>query len=344
MGGLSRHRAKKVLEKFPALKVGVMGDFNLDAYWYADMTQAQLSRETPLFPRPVIRETYNPGGAANVAWNLAALGVGHVTAFSVFGTDWRGVLLRATLEAAGVDLSFCVTAHDRITPMFGKIILTAYETQQEDARLDFVNEVSANPHQQNELMDKLYQALFGLDALVIADYFPEGVFNSQIRERIDEVVHHTDRLVCVADSREHIGDFPHLIIKPNRMEASRLFFPSKPAEAVTLEMLSQASLELSVNNGKPSYVTLGAEGCLVAYQGQCTHLHPARLPFPIDPVGAGDSFLACLAASLAAGASPQEAGILANLAAAVTICKTRVTGTASPQEILDWWNIQECSV
>jgi bifunctional ADP-heptose synthase (sugar kinase/adenylyltransferase) len=59
-------------------------------YWYADMTRAQLSREAPLFNRPVVAETYSPGGAANVAWNLADLGVGEVHAITVLGADWRG--------------------------------------------------------------------------------------------------------------------------------------------------------------------------------------------------------------------------------------------------------------
>jgi sugar/nucleoside kinase (ribokinase family) len=55
---------------------------------------------------------------------------------------------------------------------------------------------------------------------------------------------------------------------------------------------------------------------------------------PLDIVGAGDAFLAWLAAGLSAGAAPAEAGALANLAAAVTVEKLNQTGTASPDEIL----------
>ena len=80
---------------------GCCGDFVLDGYWYADMTRAQLSRETPLYNRPVVAETYSPGGAANVAWNLADLGVGEVHAISVLGKDWRGSLLEGNFPAFG---------------------------------------------------------------------------------------------------------------------------------------------------------------------------------------------------------------------------------------------------
>ncbi len=343
MDGLTRTRAKSILENFPNLKTGIIGDFNLDAYWYADMTRSHLSRETPLHPRPVIRETYTPGGAANVAWNLATLGVGKVFAFSIFGADWRGELLRNALEAAGVDLSLCVTAPDRITPMYGKVILTAHETQQEDPRLDFVNPASIDISLQEKLMEKLFQALPDLDTLVIADYLAEGIFTPRIRAGIDEIARQSARLVCVADSREHIGDFPHLVVKPNQMEAAHLLYPSLPAKDVSVEMLARASLEHANASHKPIYITLGTAGCLVAHEGECAHLPAVRLPPPIDPVGAGDAFLACLAASLAGGASPQEAGALANLAAGVTIRKLLVTGTASPQEVLDLWDFQEKS-
>ena len=70
---LSRSRLLEILAEIHNLRVGVVGDFALDGYWHVDMTKAQISRETPLFNRPVVAESYSPGGAANVAWNLAAL-------------------------------------------------------------------------------------------------------------------------------------------------------------------------------------------------------------------------------------------------------------------------------
>jgi bifunctional ADP-heptose synthase (sugar kinase/adenylyltransferase) len=136
---LSKNRLVGLLTAAQKLRVGVIGDFTLDGYWYADMTRSVLSRETPLYPRPVVRETYSCGGAANVAWNLADLGVAKVLALTVLGQDWRGDLLRHVLSEARVDLERTLTWPEWSTPFYGKVMLTGVGTRQEDARLDFIN-------------------------------------------------------------------------------------------------------------------------------------------------------------------------------------------------------------
>ena len=80
-------------------------------------------------------------------------------------------------------------------------------------------------------------------------------------------------------------------------------------------------------------ITLGSQGCLVAFDGQCSAVPGVAVPAPVDTVGAGDAFLASFTAAYAGGASPVEAACLANLSAAVTVTKIGVTGTASPAEI-----------
>jgi sugar/nucleoside kinase (ribokinase family) len=89
-----------------------------------------------------------------------------------------------------------------------------------------------------------------------------------------------------------------------------------------------------VDCGCPLFITLGKDGCLV-FEGGESHLVPS-IPVepPLDPVGAGDSFLAGLSAALAVKAGPLEAARLGHLAAAVTIKKLGITGAASPEEII----------
>ena len=100
---LALPRLRALLHSLPGKTIGVVGDLGLDAYWYADMTISVISRETPLFPRPVIREEYSPGAGANVAHNLADLGVGRVIAFSVLGDDWRGQILRREMATRRIE-------------------------------------------------------------------------------------------------------------------------------------------------------------------------------------------------------------------------------------------------
>ena len=92
---------------------------------------------------------------------------------------------------------------------------------------------------------------------------------------------------------------------------------------------------LSERTGRPTFITLSGESVLVCAEGTHCLLPAAPVCPPLDPVGAGDTFIAALAAALAAGATPWEAGAVANLASAVIVEKLNQTGTASTEEILD---------
>jgi len=332
--GLSRARVETILNQIHRLRVGVCGDFVLDGYWYADMTQAQLSRETPLYNRPVVAETYSPGGAANVTWNLADLGIGEVHAISVLGKDWRGSLLRDIFQHLGIRSDHLLERPGWKTPFYGKVILTGWDTRQEDARLDMINQHPLEPEDEDLLTSRLRQVVPGLDALIIADYIPNGVVTPRIRGVLLELAERYPQVTFLADSRERIAHFQSLVIKPNEIEAKQLFFAGQAPASIPLEALEQAALELNARTNKPVYITLGEKGCLVCETPTTVHLPAVQVPPPLDTVGAGDTFLACLGAGLAAGATSQEAGCLANLAAAITIQKIGMTGTASPDEIL----------
>lgn len=331
---LPRPRLVEILQACRAVKAGVVGDFTLDAYWYADMTRAELSRETPLYARPVVRETYSPGGAANVAWNLADLGVAKVEAFSAFGQDWRGELFRQVLGKIGVSLEHSVFSPGWSTPLYGKVVLMNQGLMQEDARLDFVNPRPLPPEAEAELLANLEQAAAALDALVVADYQAVGVLSESGRQALNDLARRTSQVCWVADSRQHIGSFPAMTLKPNEMEAGRLFYPGREAESISAEQLALGGVSMQAQTGKPVYITQGERGCLLFEAGAVTHLPAVPLEPPIDPVGAGDTFVACLAACLAAGAEPWEAGVAATLAAAVSVKTLHITGTASPQAIL----------
>ncbi len=332
--GLTRARLETILGQIHRLRVGVVGDFVLDGYWYADMTLAQLSREAPLYNRPVVAETYSPGGASNVAWNLADLGAGEVHAISVIGADWRGSLLKDIFQRLGIRLDHLLERPGWKTPFYGKVILTGWDTRQEDARLDMINQHSLGVEDEDLLAEALRQAVPQLDMLIIADYIPLGVITPRVRGVLLELAKRYPQVTFLADSRERIAHFQPLVIKPNEIEARQLFFPGQAPASISLEALEKAALELNVRTKKPVYITLGEKGCLLCEMPAAVRLPAVKVSPPLDTVGAGDTFLASLGAGLAAGATAQEAGCLANLAAAITIQKVGLTGTASPDEIL----------
>jgi len=332
---ISFSRLSELLTALRALHVGVIGDLTLDGYWFADMTRSAISREAPLFPRPVVREQYSCGGAANVAWNVSALQPAETRAFAVFGKDWRGELLLHALDDAGVNTQAVLRDPAWFTPFFGKVILQAGRLQQEDARLDFINTAPLSPESEEELLSQLEQALPKLDALIVADYQAVGVITPRVLEGLNRLAARFPRVVFSIDSRERIGQFRGMVRKPNDIEATRWFFPERAPELVGLDDLAEAGLRLSGDSGCPLFITMGERGCLALAHGESRLVPAVRVPPPVDTVGAGDTFLSALTLALAAGASAVEAAALGHLAAAVTIRKLGITGAASPTEILE---------
>ena len=105
---LARDRLEALLSAVDRADVALIGDLCLDAYWEADMKLSRLSRETPHYPLPIVEERHAPGGAGNVACNLAALKPRSLSAVGVVGLDWRGDLLVRSLEARGVGCGLVV--------------------------------------------------------------------------------------------------------------------------------------------------------------------------------------------------------------------------------------------
>jgi rfaE bifunctional protein kinase chain/domain len=335
---LTHERLLEILERMRGLRIGVVGDFTLDGYWYADMESSQLSRETPLYPRPIVRETYSLGGAANVAWNLADLGVGEVRAFSVFGEDWRGLILRGLLEDDGIRTDDLINQADRKTPFYGKVMLTAAgRPSQEDARLDFVNTVPVSSETEDAFLGKLAERFLRLDALVIADYQAQGVVTQRVAQGLLKLAQNSPEKPVVVDSRERAAEFRSLILKPNQLEAAALFFPGREPSSITIEDLAGAALQYNADSCRPAFITRGDQGCLACADGHCETLPGVCVPPPVDTVGAGDAFLAALSAGLGSQASAFEAACLANLVAAVTVQQIGVTGTASPQQVVEMY-------
>jgi rfaE bifunctional protein kinase chain/domain len=306
------------------LRVGVLGDPCLDAYWLADMTQSELSLETPHHPLPIVEERYSPGGAGNAAANLAALSPSRVAMLGVLGEDWRGELLTEALATMGVTLDGIVRSTGRITHAYIKPLRKGYsDVVYEDPRLDFENARPLPDRDEESLITSVLHAAPNLDALCICDQFDYGCVTERVRQTADALG--GEGLLVVADSRKRAGFYRHAIIKPNEKEAAEYYPEAAPEEA---------ALAFSKRNGKPALVTVGADGCFASDGMRVWRIPAIRVKPPLDTVGAGDTFLAAFTLAAAGGATLPEAAFMGNLASSVTIRKIGVTGSATPSEIL----------
>jgi sugar/nucleoside kinase (ribokinase family) len=169
--------------------------------------------------------------------------------------------------------------------------------------------------------------------MIFADQMPEagcGVIDAHIHTAITQIAQSHPHLPLLADSRQRIADFSHVIVKPNLHEAC-----SACAIAESPDHAAQAAAILSTRTGRPVVVTLGGDGVLVYANDISETIAALPVDSPIDIVGAGDSVMAALTMSLVSGASLAEAAQIAMLVAGVTIRKLGTTGSASVQEILD---------
>ncbi|MBR4728204.1 MAG: sugar kinase, partial [Clostridia bacterium] len=316
---MNRNELNEILQAIRAVRVSMIGDLCLDAYWLADMKKSRLSRETPHFPLPVTQERYALGGGGNVAANLAALGVGAVRALSVVGSDWRADVMRTCLSETGSDDAGVLTDPSRITPCYCKPLRAGIsDVVYEDPRLDFENDTALSSETERRLLDALDDAAASSDVIAVCDQLACGVITPIIRERLCEIA---ARMPVIVDSRDRIALYKNAIVKPNDVEAAA-------ATGLQPDDPEAAALLLSKKNGAPAIVTVGASGAIWCAQGQAVRVPAVKTAPPVDPVGAGDTFLAAFCAAYAAGVDGARAVAFANLACAVTVKKIGITGTA----------------
>jgi bifunctional ADP-heptose synthase (sugar kinase/adenylyltransferase) len=271
---LSQERLFDLTRRFKSVRAAVIGDIALDAYWIVDMTRSHLSRETPLFPRPIVSERYSPGAGGNVAQNLVALGIQQVTIFSVFGEDhWAG-LLESELHRLGVSTEGILHSINRRTNVYIKPLLTGYNSQQEDARLDFENQLAVDAATERALLQRLESQLNQFDIVLVADQFEElGIITTSVRQGLVELAKKHPACWFLVDSRQRIGEFQHMVLKPNWLEAARAVYPQRePAQLLPSQMftgegapsdeLIHISQELAQRSKRPVFITLSERGVL----------------------------------------------------------------------------------
>ncbi len=309
-------------------RLAVLGDFCLDIYWLADMRRSELSRETPHFPLPVTQERHGAGGAGNVVANILALRPRSVQCIGVFGDDWRGDIYQRLLLEQGADTRGVFRESGRWTDTYIKPLRRGHTgLVYEDPRIDFAN--ATPPSAETEA--KVLSALENLkcDVLCVCDQMPFGCVTPRVREKIAALGE--AGLTVVVDSRDRIGEYRHVIAKPNEVEACRLLGMAPTRD---LDVLERAARMLAARNERPAIVTAGDLGCLVAtVAGETTHVFPVPVTGEIDICGAGDTFLAATSCALAAGCTLDEAAALGCRAAAITVRKLRTTGTATWEEL-----------
>jgi len=321
-------RLQDLLNHFPGVTVLIVGDFFLDKYLDIDPQLSESSLETGLEAYQVINVRRYPGAAGAVANNLHALDV-NVIALGVVGEDGEGDDLRRGLELIGVDSDGLIRAPGRFTPTYLKPMLRQGNTPARELnRFDTKNRTPLPVEIETELISRMRGLFTRLLGIVIVDQVSEpncGVITDRVRLALSELARANSAAIVLADSRERIGEFRGVMLKPNFHEAKR---------ATGLSELAAAGRELRRRTQRPVIVTHGDRGMYLFELDGELHIPAIPVAGPIDVVGAGDSAMAGLVAALCAGGTLAESALVGNLAASLTIQQLGVTGTATRAQIL----------
>jgi rfaE bifunctional protein kinase chain/domain len=329
---MTREQLQKILRDISSVRIIVLGDFCLDAYWFIDEAMSEISIETNEVTRPVAKQRYTLGGAGNVTNNLAALGIKEIRAFGVIGTDPFGAEMVRIMKETGIKTdNLLVQEADWYTHTYAK----PYIDDKELNRVDFGNYNILSKETAGKLIINLKREIADVDIVIINQQVPSGIHTDYFRPLLADLVLQSAGKTFIVDSRNYNDFYNGAIRKMNDTEAMRQCgIIRKPDEVIPHSDIVSAARELFGRYGKPLFITRGSRGSLTIDESGISETPGLMILSRVDTVGAGDSYLAGAASALAAGYSMPDAATLGSYVAGVTVQKLFQTGTATPDEIM----------
>ena len=329
---MKKEKLQKILNDIVDVKIAVLGDFCLDAYWFIDEAMSEISVETNQATRPVAQQRYSLGGAGNVTNNLAAMKIKDIRAFGVIGTDPFGAEMVRIMKETGIEPENLLIQEDNwYTHAYAK----PYINNKELNRVDFGNYNHLSVGTADRLIEILIREIPEVDIVIINQQVPSGIHTDYFKKRLVDVIRQFPEKTFVVDSRNFNDYYTGAIRKMNDTEAARLCGHTKKPDDVVLygEVVSSAK-ELFKRYQKPLFITRGSKGSLTIDKTGISEIPGLMILSKVDTVGAGDSYLAGAASSLAAGYDMETSAQIGSFVAGVTVQKLFQTGTATPEEIL----------
>lgn len=304
-------------------KILVVGDLMIDRYIYG--SSSRLSPEAPVPIVNVQNESITLGGAANVIQNLVSLGA-NVSVAGMIGNDNAGVQLIDRLKIDFLETDLIVKDNTRVTTLKTRVLVGNHQL----LRLD--NEVvhPISTALENELIDKINDAVKETDLVVLSDY-NKGLFTESLTNRVVALATQHGKRVIVdpkgLDYKKYKGAF---LIKPNRKELAEA---SKSENINSIEKLKNAANVIFDQTEVPYLVvTLSEQGMVLLSPHSHVEL-PVKATEVFDVTGAGDTVIACIAYFISLGMDLADACELANHAAAIVIRRLGAV-TTTVEEIL----------
>ena len=178
---MKKEELKKILNDISSVKIIVVGDFCLDAYWFIDEAMSEISVETNEVTRPVRQQRYSLGGAGNVTNNLAAMGIKDIRAFGVIGTDPFGSEMVRIMNETGIQTRKMLVQKDVwYTHTYAK----PYIDDRELNRVDFGNYNQLSDVTADLLINNLVSEIPEVDIILINQQVPSGIHTGYFKTKL----------------------------------------------------------------------------------------------------------------------------------------------------------------
>jgi rfaE bifunctional protein kinase chain/domain len=324
-------RVEELLHEFPTKRVLVIGDLMLDEFVWGRVSR--ISPEAPVPVVEVIRESYYPGGAANVARNVREF-TPSVFVMGLIGEDSHAQKLRELLGENGIGLDGLQNDRSFQTIVKTRIIAR----QQQVVRVDRERPQPLSDETLAGFIEKVRELLPQLDAVIFEDY-GKGLLQQNFVDNVTALARGAGKLVTAdPNPRNRLIWRGMTAVKPNRSEAfaaANLPWHEPERDPLQDPQLLQVGAAL-LRSWKPDHllVTLGEQGMILFDQGNSPFHIPSRAREVYDLSGAGDTAIGLFTLALASGASAIEAAEISNHASSVVVGKLG-TATLTPDELLE---------
>ncbi|MFA5928996.1 MAG: D-glycero-beta-D-manno-heptose-7-phosphate kinase [Candidatus Margulisiibacteriota bacterium] len=310
-----KHLSEQI-DKLAGIKVLVIGDIMLDEHVWSNVTR--ISPEAPVPVADVQNVTYAPGGSANVANNIIALG-GIPYLVGIIGTDLAGGKLIEILKTNKISADHLYITDKRQTTHKTRIIAHG----QHVVRVDREDKEEIGPELAKQLIKKIDLIWPEVDAVLLSDY-DKGVLSAEICQYVMQKGQKDKKIISVDPKGEDYNKYKGAtIVTPNLSEAEQ-------ASKITLRTeknLQKIGLKLlAVLGSQYLLVTQGAKGMTLFFPNRPALHIPTVAKEVYDVTGAGDTVVGTLTMALAAGLAVEDAAHLATYAAGIVVGKS---GTAT---------------
>lgn len=295
----------KLFAQFKDLKILVIGDLMIDAYYYG-----KVERISPEAPVPIVsveRRESRLGGAANVALNLKALGA-RVLLCGLRGNDSDGDLLEGILTEEALDTEGLITDYERVSTVKTRIIGNNHQVLRVDSEQTF----PASDEVAEKLLDFIRRNIEDIDALIFEDY-NKGVLSETVIEQTIALANKHNVPTIVDPKKENFMAYRGVtLFKPNRKEVTDGL--KTELNLKNREALLKAAAELQQKlQCEQVLITLSEDGVLI-YSEKQHHFIPCHPRKIIDVSGAGDTVVAVASLCIALNMPMKVTAELSNLA------------------------------